>query len=554
MGDGELFWLTWTEDLGHRRLIAAALLAVAVLGFCRRFTRGQALSIRFIRASVALFSKPVVAGICVVFAFIPVLVKDLVRSDPGQRPDIVLVLLDTVRLDHVGWGGSELDTTPLLDALAAEGVAFTQAIAPASWTKPSTASLLTGVMPNVHLATTRFSSVPGRMRTLAEAFYSEGYRTAAWSSNPNVGEPFGFHQGFEDFRQDTGMDADVVIAEARDWLAEDADQPSFLYLHLNDAHYPYNPHPETEGMFNMTGVEAHLDGTTEHEFRTSFGESMSDLEVESLRLSYAEEIRWLDAQVGAFVQERLAAGRETLVIICSDHGEEFREHGDIGHAHTVYDELLRVPLQVAWSPELGDKVGFEVGIWSEQVRLIDVAPTILATAGFSWPTAAIPLDGRTLTTFLVGENDGHRPALSETDSLGSPISGPTGPLRSYRDGVGNKLIITDPWMVADFANRHWLFDLNADPGERNNLAGEQEELRESLQLLMRQSGWLTERILRTEDSGGLSEGHLQQLAALGYAEDADVSEFLEREPYLDERAIPWWPWVFTESVPESTDD
>ena len=541
-GDGVLFWLTWAGDLGHRRLLAAAALAVFVLAAARALrSRAGALPALF-RGAVAMMSTPWAALVSIALAALPLAVTPLVRPDPGQRPDVIVVLLDTVRLDYVGWGGSELDTTPRLDALAARGTSFTQAITQAPWTKPSTATLLTGLMPNQHLATTRYTPVPAAVRTLPEAYAAAGYRTAGYSSNPNITGPFGFQQGFLEWRWDVGADAESLLADARAWLDTDSDRPSFLYLHLNDAHYPYTPHESVRGMFNQTGVEAHLDGPSEHLFRRELGATMSAEQVESLRLSYAEEIRWLDGVVGAFLEERLESGRDTLVVVCADHGEEFLEHGDLGHGHTVYEELLRVPLQFAWSEDFGRANSFQPGTWNEQVRLLDVAPTLLAASGMRWPVQATPLGGRTLTQFLVGAGDLPRPAASETDSIGSPLSGPPGPLRAFRDGAGNKLILTDPWMIPAFAGRYWLFDLYQDPSETRNLAGDRPEERQRLLDAFLARGWLTERMFDFSGGVEISAEHKAQLAEMGYAEDEDPEAFLEKEPYLDPKAVPWWPW------------
>lgn len=536
VGDGLLFWLTWASDLGGRRLLLAAGLALGLVVVAMRSNSIGALGDPF-AATVDIFSKPLIVVSLIAFALLPKLVVAVQSPDTSTKPDVLFILLDTVRLDHVGWGGSELDTTPKLDALARKGAAFTQAITQAPWTKPSIATLFTGQVPGFHGATARRAVLSSQKRTMAEAFAAAGYRTAAFSSNPNITPVFGFEQGFQRFSVDTKSSAEPFIAAGETWLQQGGDQASFLYLHLNDAHYPYAPLPGYKGLFNHTGVSASLDGESERNFRSSLGDGFTEEDVESLRLSYAEEIRYLDDQVGDFVAEQLAANDNLLVVICSDHGEEFLEHGDLGHAHSLHEELIRVPLQFAWSPALGERLGFKAGIHDDQVRHIDVLPTLLEVAGLEWPEGAHELQGADLLGFFRKEaSDQIRPAFSETDSMGSALSGPTGPLRSLRF-PRSKLVVTDPWFEAS-ANRYWLYDLIADPGERKNLAVERPELRQQLWDQLIELGFMIERSHIPDVQVVLSAAEKADLEALGYVEDVDENPF-DEEPYFDPRAVKW---------------
>ncbi|MDA0667271.1 MAG: sulfatase [Planctomycetota bacterium] len=535
-GDGLLFWLTWASDLGGRRLLLAAGLALGLVVVAMRSNSIGALGNPF-AAVVDIFSKPLVVTALVAFALLPKLMVSAQRPDSSDKPDVLFILLDTVRLDHVGWGGSELNTTPKLDALARKGAAFTQGITQAPWTKPAIATLITGQVPGSHGATARRAVLSGRKRTLAEAFAAAGYRTAAYSSNPNITPVFGFAQGFQSYTTDTKSAAEPFMTAGDAWLQEAGEQASFLYLHLNDAHYPYEPLPGYAGMFNHTRIPAHLDGDSERKFRDSEGSGFSAEEVESLRLSYAEEVRYLDDQVGDFVAKQLAANDNLLVVICSDHGEEFLEHGDLGHAHSLHEELIRVPLQFAWSPALGARLGFKPGIHDEQVRHIDVLPTLLEAAGMDWPGSAQELQGSSLQEFFRKENSSEsRPAFSETDSMGSPLSGPTGPLRSLRM-PNQKLIVTDPWFEAS-ANRYWLYDLIADSGEHKNLALERAALREQMWAHLLELGLMVERSHIPDVHVVLSDKEKDDLSEMGYAEDGPEDPFAE-EPYFDPRATKW---------------
>jgi arylsulfatase A-like enzyme len=540
-GDGVLFWLYWASDPGGRRLLMAAVLALAAWAVVRWLDSSGPQGLKPVgrlgaRVVRLLGSVPVMI-LAVACALLPQVVAPMQRPDAGGKPTVVFILLDTVRLDHLGWGGAELDTSPRIDVLARDGAAFTQNISQAPWTKPSVAAMITGSIPGRTGATGRRGPLLPRNRTLAEAFASAGYRTHGLSSNPNIAGPFGFRQGFLGWYEDTTAWCDELIPRGVEWLAAGGDQPSLLYLHLNDAHYPYSAPDGYRGRFNHTGLEPELTGQSETEFRHSLGATFTPEEVEAMRLAYAEEIRWLDDQVGALVEELLATRDDVLVVITSDHGEEFLEHGDLGHGHALHEELIRIPLQFAWSPALGEKLGLVAGRHDGQVRQMDVMPTLLELAGLEWPEGAPVMDGISLAPILRGEVDEvHRPAFSETDSVGSPISGPTGPLRSWREEDW-KLVETDPW-AEDTAGRLWLYRLVADPGERRNLAPEERDRLAAMREALRDSGFLLQPGDREASNVALSAAEAANLAALGYAED-DQSGMLEGEPYLDPKAVPW---------------
>lgn len=484
---------------------------------------------------IRILSSPVGTAACLALTLLPHVVVKLQRPATPDHPDVIFILLDSLRLDHLGWGGSELDTSPSMDALAHAGAAFSQTITQAPWTKPSVGTLMTSQVPGIHGGTARRNAMKASNRTLAEAFSVAGYRTACYSSNPNISPSFGFEQGFQDFTWEVSQDAASFLERASTWLEDDSDQASFLYLHLNDAHYPYDPLPGYEGMFNHTGIEAHLDGETEAEFREQLGMGFTPEEVESLRLSYAEEIRYLDDLLGPFLNDLLAKNDNLLVVICSDHGEEFLEHGDLGHGHSLHEELIRVPLQFSWSPALGERLGLTPGFHNQQVRHLDVLPTLLEITGLPWPKNAQAMQGSSLGPFLRGEDSGAaRLAFSETDYMGSPLSGPAGPLRSVRT-TKEKLILTDPWFEPT-AGRTWLFQLVADPGEHRNLALEQPDLVQELWQQLRDSGLMVERDFESVQVE-LSASEEAALRETGYADDGGGS--FEDEPYFDKNAVPW---------------
>ncbi len=532
-GDGFLFWFTWMEDPGFRRLVAAAAAALFLILAAAASSR-----LPWLRPAdliVRTAGKPALAAAAVALAVLPHLVAASAGPATEGRPKVLVVLLDTVRLDHVGWGGAERDTTPRLDALAARGVAFEQAISPSSWTKPAVASILTGLVPSRHQAVGRptldwYSALPADRRTAAEAFARAGYFTAAVSSNPNVARRYRMLQGFHETLKDTRLDAEQAIEVAEGFLGRAGDRPFFLYLHLNDAHYPYEAPAPYLGLYGDPAARVRLDGDAKNGFRLG-REDWGEAEVQGMRDGYDEEIRYLDEQVGAFVERMLAEHDDLVVAILSDHGEEFLEHGDIGHGHTLNEEQLRVPFQLAW----GEAIDLAPRRVTSQVSTLDLLPTLLELAGLGWPEGATPLDGRSLLPVLRGE-EGDRPAFAETDSPGSPRSGWSGPLRAWRRPDA-KLVITDPW--SEQAGRSWLYDLVQDPGEGVNLAGEGALLRQTLADELQASGWLIEKEPLRLQTADTSDAELAELAELGYVDQMDGLE-TGQDPEFQPGAVPWW--------------
>ena len=522
-GDGVLFWLLWANDPGSRRIFMAGVLAIAVLALAWAAQRTGWKLLQPAASVVRFGGHPLVVAGGLLLALAPHVVAPLVRPDAGGvgKPSVVIILLDSVRLDATGWGGSTLPgVTPRLDALAQRGARFTQAISQSSWTKPSVATLLTGLTPSRHLAVGRptlgyYPNLPLDRRTLGEAFAAAGYDTAAISTNPNISYLFGFTQGFQSWQEDTLMPATGVIAAAERWI-EARDDPFFLYLHFNDAHYPYSPVEGFRGLYDRTGLDAVLDGTTEKEFREG-KRVWSEQEMEHFRRSYAEEVRYLDEHVGALVERLLQAHDDLFVAILADHGEEFLEHGDVGHGHSLYDELLRVPMQFSW----GEKLPYRPLAHAGQVRSMDLTPTVLEVAGLAWPAGAHALDGTSLVPLLQGQALPDLPAFAETDSLGSLRSGPTGPLRAWRE-PGEKLILTDPWSKQ--AGRHWWFDLAQDPGEQHNRAQAEAGRAGTLFQRLEATDWLLRKDPLPEvpvDPSHLPQEVRDSLNELGYAGDVE---------------------------------
>lgn len=240
------------------------------------------------------------------------------RADPGERPSVAFILVDTLRADAFTFYGGERREMPRVEDFARRSTYVTDVWANSTWTRPSMASFFTGRLPERLGVLDEDDRLPEAAETLAERFQARGYETAAFVTNPHVGARWGFAQGFDRYHELKGRDAYARAEEVRrrvmEWLnRRDGDAPLFLYVHFMDPHAPY-----------LSGEEPLL----------------GELD----RAAYAAELRYLDGHLGAMLEaleERLGDG--AVLVLTSDHGEELGEHGRFGHGQSVYPELTRIP-------------------------------------------------------------------------------------------------------------------------------------------------------------------------------------------------------------------
>jgi len=292
-------------------------------------------------------------------------------GEPERAPDIVLVLADTLRADHLGFHGYARPTSPTLDAFARDNLVFAQAVSAAPWTSPSVASLFTGLYPTAHgvVRSPQGDEVPtdalaSGHTTLAEQLARAGYTTAAISANPWVSAARGYAQGFDRFAERSHLDASALSALAREWILELAQQPApfFLYLHYMDPHLPNEPPAALVDRFHPAGADRKP--------------PRNDLAKLALTIAaYDAEVFALDQGIAALFAALREAGRsdDTVIAFVADHGEQIFDHGEYGHGHALFGEEIHVPLLLA--------AGSQRGTVTEPVSTIDLAPTLLALAG-----------------------------------------------------------------------------------------------------------------------------------------------------------------------------
>ena len=309
------------------------------------------------------------------------------------RPDVFLIVLDTVRADHLGAYGYGRDTSPVLDALAREAVLYRTAIAAGTWTPPSHASLLTGLLPSVH-GVERVDEGVGsgvhalnpEIDTLAERLQAAGWGTAAFVGNSGFLAPvFGLAQGFEKYRLHGLGSVDDLVPVVVGWLERQGDRPLFVFLNVIDAHAPYEPPAPYDRMF-PGWLDPPPPPHPQEEIYAQGG-APTPAQIAHYVGRYDGEIRHVDDRLGELFAALRRLGRydDALIVVTSDHGELFGEGGRWGHGGDPVLELVHVPLIVKY-PQRS-----RVGVETQPVSLVDVPATILATLGMTPSAGQRPL-------------------------------------------------------------------------------------------------------------------------------------------------------------------
>jgi len=420
---------------------------------------------------------------------------------------VLLVVVDTLRSDHVGAYGHVRDTTPALDALAARGLRFERAYATAPWTKPSVASILTGLHSDGHGIAGIRDVLGRRLTTLAERLRAEGYATYGVVSHVILRSQDGFGQGFDVYLQDQArghahVSTPGVTRQAVGLLRRAAREkrPFLLFVHYFDPHYEFRDHPHIDFAPEAAG---RLDGSESIEELRALGRDVAGAEVDFVRRRYDEEIRLTDEGLERLLAalEALGLSDRTVVVVTADHGEELYERGWLGHTRSLHEELLRVPLVIR-APGMEAE---DARVVKTPVSLASVTPTLLELAGVE--RAGADLGARSLAPFLRGETPRPAPVRAAVD-----YSAWNGGAATYeRALVAGRYKLVQSRLTGALR----LYDLEADPGERRDLAGERPEL----------AARLARALPDRERSAGeaaprraLSDDELARLRALGYAE------------------------------------
>ncbi len=398
---------------------------------------------------------------------------DRPRTRASQaQPNIVFLVIDTLRADRLTCYGLEKPTSPHMDALAARGTRFANGWAPSPWTWPSTASLLTGLSPAEHgLLSYEACYLAQEFETLPERLQAAGWTTAAFSANPLVHPDKDFDQGFESFETYSWARGATLAADVNQWIDSVAEYRFFAYVHLTDPHQ-YEPDERFQHL-----IEGEFNGARDGaELRRLFGERLQGRESDpapiqalaQLALSiYDATVAESDAAIGAIVEHiaELGLTQRTLFVLTSDHGEEFLEHGMLYHGNQLHRELMAVPLILAGP---GVPAGKVITERAENRFLFDTIVT-------RWIDPEANIEGTDLLNPSALSAAATRPLFSTT-SLGivqEPGQGFSPNRNMHAVRTQTDLLIWAPPAAASRPGReplpeaHWYFDLTADPNAQS---------------------------------------------------------------------------------------
>ncbi len=447
------------------------------------------------------------------------------------RPNVIFIMIDTLRPDRLGCYGYRRDNAPTIDALAKEGVLFERAISAAPWTQPSIASLFASVYPGVHGVigyrkayqgvkdeAKTVTVFVGSFQTLAESFQSAGYATAAIIANPFLVKGFGFDQGFDHYNDtitDNWVTGDIVNQAALAWLTRRKNKkPFFLYLHYMDVHGPYAAPPkfldpllddlEREGVREKLSPEAiqKLDylwqpptGPTDlarHNKLSLYREYWS--------ARYEAGIRQVDYYLQQLREQLIELGLwdDAYIILTADHGEALYEHGFWDHGFGVYHTDLHVPLIMRWPGTLPANQRIHA-----LARLIDLAPTLIAQLHL---TPMTHIQGASLLPIIQERSPGEAPRMAFAEGV--------------KIGPEQRAVYAGPWKLLLFVDTGEvkLFQIDRDPLEQKDLAETHPKLTSELRGVLNEQQRRNKELSRgvPAHQTTLTDEQINRLRSLGY--------------------------------------
>ena len=428
-----------------------------------------------------------------------------------DKPNVILVVIDTQRADHLSCYGYNRDTSPTLNKIAQEGLLFETAISQSSWTWPATATILTGLYPYTHGVTSdERSFLDDSIITLSELLQENHFTTVGISANFLISKGKNFNQGFETFIEMPWISSKASKAEDinhkfYEWLETNKNFQFFAYLHYMDPHDRYSAPGKYQNMFasDYEGENDFIINGNVHPLWEAINFNKKEVEyteadIEHLMALYDGEIRYWDSQFSALLErlKKLNVLTKTIIIVTSDHGEEFLEHGKLRHGLQLYDESIRVPL-IIWNPEF-----IKRGRIEEQVETVDIYPTICKILGIEIPGE---IQGKSL--FPVTELKSLSPyAYSQTE-------------HAFIFGKGRVMknsIRTTKWKLifTPFENKYELYSILDDENEKTDLFANHPigvKLKDKLEQ------WVEKTTkLNSGKRQGIDRATLEKLRSLGY--------------------------------------
>jgi len=434
---------------------------------------------------------------------------------PVDRPNVIVISVDSMACKHLSCYGYQRLTSPNMDKLAEVGVLFENVIAQSNWTKPALASLLTGLYPFVHKTDAQGETgdrvdvevrnsahvLDKRFRTMAQEFKDGGYATAGFSNGGYAHSFFGFGRGF-DIYENTAGGLKSCSYRLLQWILDHSAEPFMAWIHAWDAHFPYMDRPPYNRRFVGRRASIRLDAANRHAINSG-ARTITNVELEFLRGLYDGAISYIDALIGNLAGElsRLKRFDNTLMVISADHGEAFMEHGYVEHTACLHSEVLRVPL-ILTGPGLprGRRI-------PAQIRSIDIMPTVLRLCGLQ-PQAKT--QGVSLLPWITGDVNTDLLAASETERGGGQVAVSDGRFKIIRQNADR---------------RHYVYDVRADVDETTDISmscpGITEMMEFQLEAWQEEVAHLADRYWSdssTAESLEMKADVVDRLRALGYVE------------------------------------
>jgi arylsulfatase A-like enzyme len=454
-------------------------------------------------------------------------------SSTHQTPHgIILISLDTLRADHLGVYGYYRNTSPSIDAFAKEGIVFEKAVVQAATTLPSHMSIMTSLYPHSH-GVKKNRSLPEERVTLAELLQQGGYKTGAFADGGWMRAVFGFSQGFETYDGEKKIGIAKILPKVKKWLDKNRSHPFFLFIHCYDIHSPYDPPAPYDTMFQNTVYTGSFVPSTENLNLAAWNQvKLSDQDLRYTIDLYDGGIRYTDEMIGKLFAYLRNAGLydNSLIIVTSDHGEEFMEHGSFLHWRLYYRPNLHVPL-IMHLPLSSRK---EVRI-DELVQSIDLLPTIL---DFAELPAHPDAQGRSLMPLIKRSRSFYyrfREQVIGFFKNDLPVA--FAEVHNYTMRGKNVSVISNGYQI--IYNRAsqalQLFNINADPLAQDNIAKNHRDIVENL-LSEFTTFYNTLSTVETPTIA-LDKQTEDQLEALGYIEISEYAAEPENGSSLDDISL-----------------
>lgn len=458
---------------------------------------------------------------------------------------VVLLMTDTLRADHLDAYGYRRATAPTIKRMADQGALFLDNISPAAWTKPSAPSMLTSLYPGSHGVKKIPDKLPASAVTLAEIYRDAGFATAAFCSNDFTGRMTNLQQGFEEMHEaesfETGgfdtKTALPIVDRLTRWIEQHRDTPFFVFVHLYDPHSRFEPRPPYNALWNDPAREekherlrkAALAAAESHNEERQFNSLVQQTDLSAIGAEaeawleyekgwYDASIRGMDAEIERLLESLHSVGsaQQTVVALAADHGEEFNDHGGMGHGHQIYGEMVNVPM-ILYRPGVIPSVRIDA-----TTSTVDLAPTLLASTGLAIPPDA---QGQSLLPLVAGYAAGGgleaaeqggweaRPAISEEHKRSE--DDPTDD-ESYAIVFGGWKLIHN--VRTESKPEYELYRRAEDRLDQHNVAADHPDV--VAKLAAELDSWRTmvrEGMLPTSDPAqGVSSQELDKLRSLGY--------------------------------------